>query len=72
MSNSAKVVVAFAAGVALGAIAGILFAPDKGKETRKKISDAGKKTLEAIGDNIKKGKEKVETVKERMEEFVQI
>jgi gas vesicle protein len=33
----AKVVTGFLAGVALGAVAGLLMAPDKGSKTRKKI-----------------------------------
>ncbi len=36
MSNS-KALLGFVAGAAVGALAGILFAPDKGSETRKKI-----------------------------------
>ena len=34
-----NIVAAFLGGVALGAAAGILFAPEKGEETRKKIAD---------------------------------
>lgn len=37
MSNS-KILVGFLAGAAIGALAGILFAPDKGSNTRKKIA----------------------------------
>jgi gas vesicle protein len=46
---SKKVVLGFLAGAAIGAIAGILFAPDKGSETRRKIS---KKTSDAT-DSVK-------------------
>jgi gas vesicle protein len=35
---SSKIVVGFLAGAAVGALAGILFAPDKGANTRKKIA----------------------------------
>ena len=34
-----NIVVAFLGGVALGSAAGILFAPEKGEDTRKKIAD---------------------------------
>jgi gas vesicle protein len=43
MNNSGKILAAVAAGIAAGAVLGILFAPDKGTETRKKIADQGKK-----------------------------
>lgn len=38
MSNS-KALLGFLAGAAVGALAGILFAPEKGSDTRKRISD---------------------------------
>lgn len=48
MSNS-KILLGFVAGAAVGALAGILFAPDKGSSTRRKITNkAGD-----IGDSIK-------------------
>lgn len=37
--STGKVVLGALAGLAVGAIAGILFAPDKGSKTRKKIKD---------------------------------
>jgi gas vesicle protein len=43
MNNTAKILAAFAMGAAAGAVAGILLAPDKGSETRKKLTDEGKK-----------------------------
>lgn len=48
MSNS-KAALGFLAGIATGAILGILFAPDKGSDTRKKIS---KKTGH-LGESLK-------------------
>lgn len=34
-----NIVAAFLGGVALGAVAGILFAPEKGEDTRRKIAE---------------------------------
>ncbi len=76
-NNSGKILAAVAAGIAAGAVLGILFAPDKGSETRKKITDHGKKISDDIKDRLNKGKEKLsslkddiaQTVKEKVEEF---
>lgn len=55
--NSGKVLLGVLAGVAVGAVLGILFAPDKGWNTRKRIS--------------KKGEELVEDLKEKFDEFLE-
>jgi gas vesicle protein len=55
MSNAGKVLTALGLGVLAGAILGILYAPDKGSETRKKISSkAGE-----MADKLKGMKETV-------------
>ncbi len=77
MNTSGKILVAVAAGIAAGAVLGILFAPDKGTETRRKINEKGKKIAEGIKVKFNKGKEKFndlkedieQKVKEKMEEF---
>jgi len=47
MSNS-KTVLGFLAGAAVGSILGILFAPEKGTETRRKISDSGSDLTDSL------------------------
>ncbi|MDB5030190.1 YtxH domain-containing protein [Mucilaginibacter sp.] len=49
MNDNTKVVVALLAGLAAGAALGILFAPDKGDETRDKLTES----LKNLGDSIK-------------------
>lgn len=49
MSDNSKVVVALLAGLAAGAALGILFAPEKGMETRDKLTESLKK----LGDSIR-------------------
>jgi len=77
MNTSGKILAAVAAGIAAGAVLGILFAPDKGSETRRKISEQGKKMADGIKVKLNKSKEKFndlkedieQKVKEKMEEF---
>lgn len=53
-SNSkGSLVLALLGGVAIGALLGILFAPDKGSETRKKIVDKASKTGERVKEKIR-------------------
>jgi gas vesicle protein len=52
MNNTLKIVVAVAAGAAAGAALGILFAPDKGSEIRRKIAEQGKKIADSVKDRF--------------------
>ncbi len=46
--DKGKVVLGALAGLAAGAVLGILFAPEKGSDTRKKIASKGKDTAEGL------------------------
>ena len=48
-----KTIFGILAGLAAGALLGVLFAPRKGKETRQKIADKGKQTLDDLKEKIK-------------------
>lgn len=71
--SSSKILVGFLAGAAVGALAGILFAPDKGSNTRKKIStksgDITDSVKNSFSDFIDGVKETYSGVKEDVEEF---
>jgi gas vesicle protein len=59
MSKSSSVIIAFLAGAATGAVLGILYAPDKGSNTRDKLSfqlDKYKKILEELKNEVLEGK----------------
>jgi len=46
--SKANVVIGALAGLAVGALLGVLFAPDKGTETRKKIAKKSKDTSDSL------------------------
>lgn len=52
MNSTGKVLVGIMAGAAAGAILGILFAPDKGSETRKKIAKKSSDTVNDVKNKI--------------------
>jgi gas vesicle protein len=58
MNNTTKILSAFAIGAVAGAVLGILFAPDKGSETRKKINEQGRKIGEDLKNKFNEMKEK--------------
>jgi gas vesicle protein len=74
MTNTWKVVIAVGAGAAVGITLGLLFAPEKGSEIRKRIAEQGRKIVDEIKDQIEeKKKEKFEARKnewiEKAKEF---
>lgn len=77
MNSKVKMLTAVAAGVVAGGALGILFAPDKGSKTRRKINKGSEKLVDNVKEKFSKGrksfddmKEKVEhSVKEKVEQF---
>ncbi len=65
-------------GAAIGAVLGVLFAPDSGDNTRKKIKqkseelvEKGVEKAELVAEKIEEVKDKVEPYKERAEEIIE-
>lgn len=59
MKDTSKILVALGAGLAIGGILGVLFAPDKGSVTRQKIAESGKKLSDNFSRKMQEGKEKL-------------
>ena len=58
MNNTNKILTAVGAGIVVGTIVGVLFAPEKGSETRKKISGQVKKIVEDVQNKFRRGRNK--------------
>lgn len=73
--NSGKILLGVLAGVAVGALAGILFAPEKGSTTRRNIMNKGEDVLDELKDKfdelVATVTDKFETTKKDAEELVQ-
>ena len=78
MNNTGNILLGIIAGSAIGAALSILFAPDKGEVTRRKIADQAAATSQSITDNAMDLKDRVvskiasesETLESRMEGIV--
>ena len=55
MNSNVKILAALLGGIAVGAAIGILFAPDKGSETRKKMADAANRFGDKAKEKVKEG-----------------
>lgn len=63
MSRSKDILIAGLVGAAAGAISGILFAPDKGKKTRKKLSKNIENVKSDVEDLVEDAKQSINKLK---------
>lgn len=74
VNNSGKLVGALLLGAAIGGILGILFAPDKGSETRKKILSRSHDLTDALKEKLdeflEEAKQEAGILKEKADEMV--
>ena len=71
MKNNSKVLIALASAVVVGGVLGLLFAPNKGRETRKRIADAEKNLSKSIKETVNRGKDKFSDLKDGMKEKIE-
>ena len=72
-SNISGIFIALMAGLAIGAVLGILFAPKSGKDTRNDLVEKGERLMElgkeSVSDVVEKTKDLAESGKKKFEEL---
>jgi gas vesicle protein len=75
-SNGGGVAIALFAGLAVGAVLGVLFAPKSGKETRNDLMDKGERLMEmgkeSVSDVVEKTKGLAQSGKKKVEELKKV
>jgi gas vesicle protein len=71
MKKSGNVIGALLLGATVGAVLGILLAPDKGSETRKKIIDGAKDFTEDIKKKAKEAADKLKSKASEASDFAE-
>lgn len=66
MKDSGKVVTALLAGLAAGAVLGLLFAPEKGSDTRDKLNDSLSDLADAIKERAEQQIDSLNEIKEKV------
>jgi gas vesicle protein len=73
--NTGKLILSALAGLAAGAVAGVLFAPEKGKDTRKKISKKSEAYMRTYKGKFNKAVDKLagkfDNLKEEVSNFAE-
>jgi len=70
MKTMTKVLVSLGAGLVIGGVLGVLFAPRKGKETREKLKEQGSRLKEKMQNSFTRGKESLAEKLDKVEKSV--
>jgi gas vesicle protein len=71
MTSGTKIILGMLAAAAVGAAAGILLAPEKGSDLRKKIKSSVDELVEDVSELLALGKDEVKEAYSNVEESVQ-
>ncbi|HYG49735.1 MAG TPA: YtxH domain-containing protein [Flavobacteriales bacterium] len=72
MENTGKMLSALLIGAAIGGIVGVLFAPDKGSETRKRLFRRAEELADEVEGKLKEGTTNVkENLKDKWKETLE-
>lgn len=66
MADSGKILTALFVGAAAGAAVGLLFAPDKGSETRRRLAGAAQDLADEASNRFSEGKTALKNVRDRI------
>ncbi|MFV0507386.1 MAG: YtxH domain-containing protein [Bacteroidales bacterium] len=67
MNNSSSALVGIIAGAALGFVAGIILAPEKGEDTRRKIGDKAKHLKDELDKKLEEVNRKINELKQNID-----
>lgn len=71
MSDSSNTILGILAGTAIGAVAGILFAPDKGTNTRRKLVEQSNQFIDEVNDKSTEIKQQVGSAISGKKDFIE-
>jgi uncharacterized protein YjbJ (UPF0337 family) len=69
-NNSGNFLLTFLAGAAAGAVIGLLYAPDKGSETRKKISEKSRELTDDLQETTNMAIDTINDLRERIMDVI--
>ncbi len=72
MGKSIRILLGVAGLFAVGAIVGMLYAPDKGERTRRRIVRKGRGVYNSVTDSIEENKAALEELRDRLKENLEI
>ena len=64
MKNTQKLLIGFVSTFVAGAVVGILYAPERGNRTRKRILRSGKDLFKTVDYSLEEGKDSLEEIRD--------